>query len=64
MKNRRKTTSSTGARGEKLICDKLRARGVRIIDQNVREKFAEALIIRTTNLPLYRGDQVRTKLKP
>jgi LysM repeat protein len=29
----------------------------------VRDKFAEALIIRTTNLPLYRGDQVRTKLK-
>jgi len=30
----------------------------------VRNDFAEALITRTTNLPLYRGDQVRTKLKP
>ena len=29
----------------------------------VREGFSEALITRTTNLPLYRGDQVRTKLK-
>lgn len=29
----------------------------------VRDQFAEALITRTTNLPLYRGDQVRTKLK-
>ncbi len=27
----------------------------------VREGFAEALIIRTTNLPIYRGDRVRTK---
>jgi LysM repeat protein len=30
----------------------------------VRQGFSEALIIRTTNLPLYRGDQVRTKIKP
>jgi len=30
----------------------------------VRNNFAEALITRTTNLPLYRGDQVRTSLKP
>jgi hypothetical protein len=29
----------------------------------VRDGFAEALIIRTTNLPIYRGDQVRTKTK-
>ena len=29
----------------------------------VRQGFAEALITRTTNLPIYRGDQVRTKLK-
>lgn len=29
----------------------------------VRKGFAEALITRTTNLPLYRGDQVRTKTK-
>jgi LysM repeat protein len=29
----------------------------------VRRGFAEALITRTTNLPLYRGDQVRTKTK-
>jgi LysM repeat protein len=29
----------------------------------VRQGYSEALIIRTTNLPLYRGDQVRTKLK-
>lgn len=29
----------------------------------VRDGFAEALITRTTNLPLYRGDQVRTKVK-
>ena len=29
----------------------------------VRQGFAEALIIRTTNLPIYRGDQVRTKTK-
>ena len=29
----------------------------------VRQGFAEALITRTTNLPIYRGDQVRTKTK-
>jgi hypothetical protein len=29
----------------------------------VRPGFAEAMITRTTNLPLYRGDQVRTKVK-
>lgn len=29
----------------------------------VRQDFAEALITRTTNLPLYRGDQVRTKIR-
>ena len=29
----------------------------------VRKGFAEALITRTTNLPLYRGDKVRTKTK-
>ncbi len=29
----------------------------------VRDGFAEALITRTTNLPIYRGDQVRTKVK-
>jgi len=29
----------------------------------VRHGFAEALITRTTNLPIYRGDQVRTKIK-
>jgi hypothetical protein len=29
----------------------------------VRKGFAEALITRTTNLPLYRGDKVRTKIK-
>jgi LysM repeat protein len=29
----------------------------------VREGFAEALITRTSNLPLFRGDQVRTKTK-
>jgi hypothetical protein len=29
----------------------------------VREGFAEALIIRTTNLPLFRGDRVKTKTK-
>jgi hypothetical protein len=29
----------------------------------VRQNFAEALITRTTNLPVYRGDQVRTKTK-
>jgi LysM repeat protein len=29
----------------------------------VRDGFAEALITRTTNLPIYRGDQVRTKIK-
>jgi len=27
----------------------------------VRKGFAEALITRTTNLPIYRGDQIRTK---
>jgi LysM repeat protein len=30
---------------------------------SVRPGFAEVLITRTTNLPIYRGDQVRTKLK-
>jgi len=29
----------------------------------VRRGFAEALITRTTNLPIYRGDQVRTKTR-
>jgi len=29
----------------------------------VRQGYAEALIIRTTNLPIYRGDQIRTKTK-
>jgi LysM repeat protein len=29
----------------------------------VRQGYAEALITRTTNLPLYRGDQVRTKIE-
>jgi hypothetical protein len=29
----------------------------------VRQGFAEALITRTTNLPIYRGDKVRTKTK-
>jgi hypothetical protein len=29
----------------------------------VRQGFAEALITRTTNLPIFRGDQVKTKLK-
>ena len=29
----------------------------------VRDGFAEALITRTSNLPIYRGDQVRTKIK-
>ncbi len=29
----------------------------------VRDGFAEALITRTNNLPLYRGDQVRTRIK-
>ncbi len=29
----------------------------------VREGFAEALITRTSNLPIYRGDQVRTKTR-
>ena len=29
----------------------------------VRKGFSEALITRTTNLPLYRGDKVRTKVK-
>lgn len=29
----------------------------------VRKGFAEALITRTTNLPIYRGDQIRTKTR-
>jgi hypothetical protein len=29
----------------------------------VRRGFAEALITRTTNLPIYRGDQIRTKAR-
>ena len=29
----------------------------------VRKGFAEALIPRTTNLPIYRGDQIRTKTR-
>ncbi len=29
----------------------------------VRQGYAEALIIRTTNLPIFRGDQVKTKLQ-
>jgi hypothetical protein len=29
----------------------------------VRQGYAEALIIRTTNLPIFRGDQIKTKIK-
>ena len=45
MIGKRDTTSSTGARGEALVCKKLQERGLRILARNVREKSAEIDIV-------------------
>jgi putative endonuclease len=45
MNQKKNTTCSTGARGEELVCKKLRKRGFRILERNVREKFAEIDIV-------------------
>ncbi len=39
------STRNTGIRGEEYVCEKLAERGFRILDRNVREKFAEIDII-------------------
>ena len=48
-------------KGKELILPDIDLGDAIVLD--VRQGFAEALIIRTTNLPLYRGDKVRTKTK-
>ncbi len=40
-----RSTRSTGIRGEDYVCDKLLEREFRILDRNVREKFAELDIV-------------------
>ena len=35
------TTREIGNRGEELVCARLKDRGMRIVDRNIREKFAE-----------------------
>ncbi len=45
MNRVRETTSSTGAKGESFVCKRLRERGFRILERNVREKFAEIDIV-------------------
>ena len=39
------STRESGRRGEDLVCERLGARGFKIIDRNVTEKFAEIDII-------------------
>ena len=39
------TTRDKGIRGEQFVCGRIKERGMRIIDQNIREKFAEIDII-------------------
>jgi len=39
------TTTDSGKRGEEFVCERLVARGFRIVARNVREKFAEIDIV-------------------
>jgi len=41
----RASTTDTGKRGEDLICSRLQQNGFRILDRNVRERFAEIDIV-------------------
>jgi putative endonuclease len=45
MRRDNETTTSTGAKGEDFVCKKLKQRGFRILERNVREKFAEIDIV-------------------
>ena len=45
MTDIRRDTRESGRRGEDLVCAKLEAAGMRIIDRNVSEKFAEIDIV-------------------
>ncbi len=59
--NRKRTaTKEALKRGSELQLPDIDLGDAVVID--IRDDYAEALIIRTTNLPLYRGDRVRTKL--
>jgi putative endonuclease len=40
-----RTTTESGKRGEEFVCERLVARGFRIVARNVREKFAELDIV-------------------
>jgi putative endonuclease len=42
---RHPNTTDSGRRGEEFVCEKLAARGFRIVARNVREKFAELDIV-------------------
>ena len=39
------TTRNTGIRGETFVCDRIRDRGMCVLDRNIREKFAEIDIV-------------------
>ena len=41
----KKSTREAGQRGEEFVCDRLVERGFRILDRNVRQKFAELDIV-------------------
>ncbi len=43
------STRKTGNRGEDYVCDKITQRGMRILDRNVYEKFAEIDIVALDN---------------
>ena len=43
--HRNPTTTDSGKRGEEFVCEKLVARGFRVVARNVREKFAEIDIV-------------------
>lgn len=58
---RMRETTEQADKSKKLILPDIDLGDAIVLE--VRKGFAEALITRTTNLPLYRGDQVRTKLK-
>jgi len=45
MPQRSFSTTESGKRGEELVCERLVARGFRIVARNVREKFAELDIV-------------------
>ena len=45
MSNAKESTTNAGRRGEEFVCERLAARGYRILARNVREKFAEIDIV-------------------